>query len=74
MDPKYPEIAVELTGQDGNAFAILGRVKKALREGLREMGMPTNDVDTELDTFFTEATSGDYDHLLQTVMQWVTVE
>lgn len=25
---KYPEIEVELTGTDGNAFAILAKVKK----------------------------------------------
>jgi hypothetical protein len=27
----------------------------------------------ELAAFTTEATSGDYDHLLQTVMRWVDV-
>ena len=29
---KYPEIKVELVGQDGNAFAILSRVGKAMKE------------------------------------------
>jgi hypothetical protein len=26
MDPKYPDITVELVGTDGNAFAVLGNV------------------------------------------------
>ncbi len=33
MVPTYPHITVELTGHDGNAFAILGRVLQALRQG-----------------------------------------
>ena len=66
MDPKFPEIEVTLTGADGNAFAILGTVKKALKES----GMVTPE---EIKAFMDEATSGDYDHLLQTCMFWVTV-
>ena len=31
MIPKYPDIAVQLTGTDGNAFAVLGTVLAALR-------------------------------------------
>ena len=27
--PKYPEVVVRLVGEDGNAFAILGRVANA---------------------------------------------
>lgn len=65
MKPRY-DVTVELTGQDGNAFAILGAVQKALRRA----GVPK----AELDAFFAEATSGDYDHLLQTAMRWVNVE
>ena len=66
MEPKHPEITVELTGQDGNAFFILGAVRKALqREGVAQ---------AEIDLFMQEAKSGDYDHLLQTCMRWVSVE
>lgn len=65
MDPKYPEVAVEIIGQDGNAFSIIGKVKQALREA----EVPRE----EITKFATEAMSGDYDHLLQTVMKWVTV-
>jgi hypothetical protein len=30
MKIKYPDIEVELVGQDGNAYSILGRVNRAL--------------------------------------------
>lgn len=66
MKPKYPNIIVNLIGQDGNAFLILGLVKKELKRAK----IPSD----EIDEFMTEATRGDYDHLLQTVMEWVVVE
>ena len=66
MEPKYPEIVVQLSGQDGNAFMILGLVGKALRQA----GVSQE----ERSQFQKEAISGDYDHLLQTCMNWVTVE
>jgi hypothetical protein len=62
---RYPEIEVQLSGTDGNAFAIMGRVGKALkRAGLSQ---------TEVDEFYAEAKSADYDHLLQTCFRWVDV-
>ena len=64
-DPKYPDVTVPLTGEDGNAFFIIDRVRKALRTAGVE-----ND---ELDQFSNEAMSGDYDNVLQTCMRWVTV-
>jgi hypothetical protein len=57
-------IKVKLVGTDGNAFAILGKVKGALNKG----GYP--DLAQE---FLKEAMSGDYDHLLQTAMDYVEV-
>ena len=62
-DVKYPNIRVQLTGQDGNAFFILGCVKGAMRKG----GVPQE----EVDAYMKEATSGDYNHLLATTMRWV---
>ena len=59
-----PKPKVKLTGRDGNAFAILGRVQKALKQ---------NGQEKEAREFFEEATSGDYDHLVQTVMRYVEV-
>jgi hypothetical protein len=64
-DIRYPGLQVQLIGEDGNAFAVLGRVQKALRKA----GVSKE----ERDEFLAEATSGDYDHLLATVMDWVDV-
>lgn len=62
---RYPKIQVQLSGQDGNAFAILGAVNKALlRAGVSK---------ATRDEFTAEATAGDYDHLLATAMRWVDV-
>ena len=63
--PTYPHIAVSLIGADGNAFAIIGNV---IRE-LRRAGISSD----EIAAFQTEATSGDYDHLLRTVMATVDI-
>ena len=64
-DIKYPNITVELVGNDGNAFAILGTVKRSLKKA--------NVPQEEIDKFMTEATSGNYDYLLATCMRWVDV-
>jgi hypothetical protein len=57
---------VKLIGLDGNAFSILGRVKQALRRA---------GADKEyIDQYLSEATSGDYDHLLAVSMGYVEVE
>ena len=65
MEVKYPNIKVQLSGEDGDAFAIMGTVSKALRK---------NKISEDLIVEFkAEAMSGDYDHLLQTCMRWVTV-
>lgn len=66
LEVKYPNIIVGLLDKDGNAFAILGAVKKALKAA----DVPQS----EIDLFLEEASAGDYDHLLQTVMKWVTIE
>jgi hypothetical protein len=57
---------VRLTGTDGNAFAIIGKCALALRR--MKVG---NEI---IDNFRREATSGDYDHLLQTAMKYCDVE
>lgn len=62
---KYPEIEVRLTGTDGNAFAIMGTVSKALRRA--------NVSREEIDAYLNESTSGDYDNLLATACRWVSV-
>ena len=65
METKYPNVKVKLVGHDGNAFAVLGKVAKALRDA----GVPKG----EVMAFQQEATSGDYDHLLQTCIRWINV-
>jgi len=65
MSIKFPEIKVKLTGTNGNAFAVLGKTIKSLKSG--------GATPSEVQNFQSEATSGDYDHLLGTVMNWVNV-
>lgn len=61
---RYPEVEVQLTGNDGNAFAVMGAITKALRR---------HGVSSEvIAEFRTEAMSGDYDNLLATAQKWVT--
>ena len=62
---RYPDITVQLTGNDGNAFMIIGAVSRALRR--HGVGKE------EIDAFTKEAMSGDYNHLLATCMKWVDV-
>lgn len=64
-DPKYPDVHVQLTGEDGNAFAIMGKVSEALRKAKVSY--------EERDAFIKEVMSGDYDNLLVTCMKWVVV-
>ena len=47
---------VKLTGEDGNAFAIMGTVSRALRKA----GLPKE----HIDKYMEESTSGDYNNLL----------
>ena len=61
--PAHQEIKINREGVDRNAFNILGVVGKAMRRG----GVSQAD----RNAFFAEATSGDYNHLLQTVMRTV---
>lgn len=61
--PKYPNVKVKLVGNDGNAFAIMGAVNKALqRAGVSK---------EERNEYSKQSMSGDYDNLLRTAMEWV---
>lgn len=62
--PKY-DVTVNLIGQDGNAFMVLGLVQKALRRA----GVDAEGVKAYMD----DATSGDYNHLLRVTMDTVNV-
>ena len=59
----YPHITVQLTGHDGNAYAIIGRIAKALR----------TQAGTHAADMFTEAAFActSYDDLLALAMRTV---
>ena len=61
---KY-DVTAQLTGQDGNAWAIMATVKNALQS----IGVSKD----EIDEYIEESMSGDYNHLLQTAMKWFEV-
>jgi len=67
LTAKYPEVEVILSDGmvDGNAVAIMMKVARAMRRA--------NIPSPEIDAFLVEAKSGNYDHMLQTCMRWVTV-
>ena len=59
------DIRVKVVGTDGNAFALLGKVRAALRRGGRA---------DLIEEFTREATSGDYGHLIATICNYVIAE
>lgn len=62
--PKFDStVTVDLSGPDGNAFALLGLVAKAITAA----GGTSDDVGR----FRNEATSSDYRHLVATCGEWV---
>ena len=63
MNDLKPE--VELIDQDGNAFSILARCQSAARRAAWD--------ERYLEEFLDEATAGDYNHLLRTVMDYFTI-
>ena len=68
-EPPYPEAsgpkpALKLTGTDANAFSVLGRAGRALREAGRS---------SEVEAYVAEATDGDYEHLLAVTLRWFDV-
>ena len=63
--PKYPNVTVQLTGTDGNAFAIMGRVQAALRKA--------GATKEELAQYSMDSMSGDYDNLLRAQAKWVNI-
>ena len=59
------DAVVQLAGEDGNAFGILGRVRRAI--------LKSNHPEL-VEQFLQEATSGDYNKMLITCMRYTTVE
>lgn len=65
-DVKCPGVKVCLSKVNGNAYAIMGVVVKAMWKA--------NVAKEIIDEFNKESTSGDYDHLMQTCFKYVEVE
>jgi len=64
-------VTVKLIGKDGNAFAIMGAVRGALkRNGHRDLASQY----IEEATLVAEVYGPDYDHLLRVTMEYVNVE
>jgi len=63
-EPKF-DVEVSLVGEDGNAMAIMARVGKVLRH--------VGATKEQIDQYYKESMSGDYDNLLRVAMKWVRV-
>jgi hypothetical protein len=63
--PKY-DVKVKLSGNDGNAFSVMGTVKQALKTAGASK--------EEIDQYLADSMSGDYDNLLRVAMEWVKVK
>ena len=66
MTTPITDVTVQLIGEDGNAFAILGKVRREMKKA----GVAQE----VIDQYQEDATSGDYDHLLGVTMEYVNVE
>jgi hypothetical protein len=60
-------IALRLSDVDGNAFAILCKARRAI------LGSNIENKTAVWGVIQSEATSGDYEHLLQTMAKWFNV-
>jgi len=66
MSTETTKPTLVLSGVDGNAFMILGKAQRVAKNA----GWASE----KIDEVFAEATSGDYDHVLQTMMKYFEVE
>lgn len=66
--PRYPQVhmACDLSTSHGNAFVLMNSVAS----GLRSLHVPK----TQIDEFYADAMSGDYEHLLEVCSEWVDFE
>lgn len=63
-EPKFDaEIALDLSGPDGNAFAVMGHASRAMKDAGATQG--------DVASYHAEATSGDYEHLLAVTREYV---
>lgn len=63
---KLVKPTVTLSGTNGNAYAIMGKVGRELRRA--------GYTEEQRNQYIKEATAGDYDNLIQVTMQWANVK
>jgi len=56
------QLVLDLSGPEGNAFVVLGRMRSLIKQ--------VYDKETA-DEYYAEAVSGDYENLLRTTNKWV---
>lgn len=61
---KRPQMSWEEFSSDGNAFAIIAKVRRALIKA---------DMTDEAINFVDDATRGDYNNVLQTAMRYIDI-
>ena len=59
-------VKVKLLGESDNAFAILAKVRRALKKAGYD--------ERFIKAYVAKATAGDYDHLLRVTMEYVEVQ
>lgn len=65
MPDSITGVPITLSGEDGNAFFIIGRARGIMRLA---------EVDPEvIDAYTNEAMSGDYENVLRTTMRYMEV-
>lgn len=64
--------SIQLSGEDGNAFVMVGRAERVITKHNREHAdKPESMID--IDEFRRDALGGDYDHVIQTIMKYFEV-
>lgn len=63
---KFPDVVVDFSNQNGNAFAVMGIVIKAMRRAKVS--------ESDIEQYKSEAMSGDYNNLLRVTMEYVEIE
>ena len=69
--PRYPSVTVKLSGEDGNVYAIIGRIKRALLLAERDSLVPAG---AAAQWLADAMACRSYDAVLRLAMQTVEVE
>lgn len=65
-EPMFPSVAIDVSGPDGNAYAIMGVISHVLRT----VGYSKNEIDDVL----KDMMSSNYEHLIEVASKYVTIE